>query len=286
MGYCIFQSSIVHIHQSFCTSGPAAAQVKRDLKTNLQILIIIKEFYKPAETWVSPLRNLFDQCTTIREMYEVYLEWQTRLRPVGMTSLARQFRRYFDRFEGRIREPPFAVFDDLAYTQGPLPLSQIETSDIGITTGPNLDEYRERLKRLAMDLGEEDVLMQGIFNPENQDLSELYAFPQPGPSIPNPIPTQNFPNTIENSLFPILNTITTPLVEPSFNQTVLSPFGLASIHSTSSHSVPGQKNEEFGELVYDGDEIYTEMDDLFGEMPGLDGVLDPAFLEFLDGTQQ
>jgi hypothetical protein len=52
MGYCVFQSSIVHIHQSFCTIGEAAAEVKRDLKTNLQVLIVIKEFYKPAETWV------------------------------------------------------------------------------------------------------------------------------------------------------------------------------------------------------------------------------------------
>ena len=52
MGYCVFQSSIVHVHQSFCASGEAAAQVKRDLKTNLQVLIIIKEFYRPAETWV------------------------------------------------------------------------------------------------------------------------------------------------------------------------------------------------------------------------------------------
>jgi hypothetical protein len=53
MGYCVFQSSIVHIHQSFCTSGETANEVKRDLKTNLQVLIVIKEFYKPAETWVS-----------------------------------------------------------------------------------------------------------------------------------------------------------------------------------------------------------------------------------------
>jgi hypothetical protein len=52
MGYCVFQSSIVHIHQSFCTSGETANEVKRDLKTNLQVLIVIKEFYKPAETWV------------------------------------------------------------------------------------------------------------------------------------------------------------------------------------------------------------------------------------------
>jgi len=53
MGYCVFQSSIVHIHQSFCTSGETANEVKRDLKTNLQVLIVIKEFYKPAETWVA-----------------------------------------------------------------------------------------------------------------------------------------------------------------------------------------------------------------------------------------
>jgi hypothetical protein len=55
MGYCVFQSSIVHIHQSFCASGETAAEVKRDLKTNLQLLITIKQFYKPAEIWVNPL---------------------------------------------------------------------------------------------------------------------------------------------------------------------------------------------------------------------------------------
>ena len=54
-------------------------------------------------------------------MYEVHLEWQTRVCPVGVASLTRQFRRYFDRFEGRIREPPFAVYDDLAYTHGSPP---------------------------------------------------------------------------------------------------------------------------------------------------------------------
>ena len=91
-------------------------------------------------------------------MYEVHLEWQTRVCPVGVASLKRQFRRYFDRFEGRIREPPFAVFDDLAYTQGS-PVEKFKSpprerdigNAVGMTTGRNLDEYRERLRGFAMD---------------------------------------------------------------------------------------------------------------------------------------
>src|SRR5580692_3683860 len=97
-------------------------------------------------------------------MYEVHLEWQTRVCPVGVATLIRQFRRYFDRFEGRIQEPPYAVYDDLAYTQGSPPTvirsptlehdlgstGGIMPHDIGsaggIMTGPNLEEYRERLR--------------------------------------------------------------------------------------------------------------------------------------------
>src|SRR5271170_5233052 len=101
-------------------------------------------------------------------MYEVHLEWQTRVCPVGVASLTRQFRRYFDRFEGRIREPPFAVYDDLAYTQGQPPerfQSPVVGRDNGhmggMVAGPNLEEYRERLRGFAMDLGKEEDDMQG-----------------------------------------------------------------------------------------------------------------------------
>jgi hypothetical protein len=250
-------------------------------------------------------------------MYQVHLEWQTRVCPVGVASLTRQFRRYFDRFEGRIREPPFAVFDDLAYTQG-TPVSKlnspsVERGDIGnvvgMTTGPNLDEYRERLRGFAMDLGKDDDVMSGIFNisERNADLAELYTFPPPLsiPSIktegPHPASTtsaQSFSNTIDGNLFSGLDPFTPPMgkaqsFEPSPSGAILSPFELASIHSTSSHhsaGLPGRlASEELGEFLYDGEDLGVEqMDDLFGDMPdmpGLDGIIDPAFLEFLDGAQ-
>ena len=95
-------------------------------------------------------------------MYEVHLEWQTRLCPIGVASLTRQFRRYFDRFEGRIREPPFAVYDDLAYTQGSpperhrspyVPRDTLNMGGIVAGPGPNLEEYRERLRGFSIDLG-------------------------------------------------------------------------------------------------------------------------------------
>src|SRR5271154_1069963 len=98
-------------------------------------------------------------------MYNVHSEWQGRLIPLSDRDVTRQFRRYFDRFEGRIREPPYAVYDDLAYTQGIPPIKQLSPIMTGgpemnkstkrsrePSDGPYLKDYLERLQRYEMNI--------------------------------------------------------------------------------------------------------------------------------------
>jgi len=239
-------------------------------------------------------------------MYEVHLEWQTRVCPVGVASLARQFRRYFDRFEGRIREPPYAVYDDLAYTQGSPPTvlrSPTLEHDIGsaggIMTGPNLEEYRERLRGFALDLGKPDDLMQNVFpsNEHQHDIGDLYNFGTTPRNQSSLAPGIQFTdaNKLDESVFSSLEPFTISDHQPfqtndqsySGNGTQgLSPFELASITS-SHHSGQAPMSDEIG-LLFDETDIDMLENDLFGDMPdmpGLDGIIDQNFLDFLD-TQQ
>jgi hypothetical protein len=241
-------------------------------------------------------------------MYEVHLEWQTRVCPVGVATLIRQFRRYFDRFEGRIREPPYAVYDDLAYTQGSPPTvirSPTLEHDIGsaggIMTGPNLEEYRERLRGFALDLGKPDHAMQNVF-PSNEhqqhDIGDLYNF---GTTIQNHTsmaPGIHFTdaNQLDESVFSSLEPFSISDHHHSFQNDPqpfsgngtqgLSPFELASIAS-SHHSGQPPMSEDLS-LLFDETDIDMLENDLFGDMPdmpGLDGIIDQNFLDFLD-TQQ
>jgi hypothetical protein len=242
-------------------------------------------------------------------MYEVHLEWQTRVCPVGVASLTRQFRRYFDRFEGRIREPPFAVYDDLAYTQGepptkyPSPHQEQDLGNIGaMVTGPNLEEYRERLRGFAMDLGKEGDIMNDIYGPNNQtqqiDLGDLYTFPMTMLPEERSSTSGNYANTIQTPVFSTMDPFST-MPDQGFPTTtaptkqILSPFDLGSIHTTSSQlSAPvaneGQASMDQLFLFDESDFGFENWEDVFGDMPdmpGLDGVIDQGFLEFLD-TQQ
>jgi hypothetical protein len=238
-------------------------------------------------------------------MYEVHLEWQTRVLPVGAASLTRQFRRYFDRFEGRIREPPFAVCDDLAYTQGSPP-ERYQSPHVlrepsivgGMVAGVNMEEYRERLRGFAMDLNTEYDVMQSAREQQQQaDLGELYNIPmfadqqQPEPG--------NYADTIGDSVLSSLEPFTMP--ESGYQTTTVpasqgfSPFTLGTIHTISSHhsgtagaGTTTQFSEEFPDFTYDEECGFENFDDLFGEMPEmprLDGVIDREFLEFLDMHQ-
>jgi hypothetical protein len=247
-----------------------------------------------------------------REMYEVHSEWQTRVCPVGVASLTRQFRRYFDRFEGRIREPPFAVYDDLAYTQGKLPVvkresfradQEIESLNGGIVSGPNLEEYRERLRGFAIDLGKDDEPMTGVAVQEDSaDLGELYNFPvlQQLQQLQQSTSVSNFDDPVDHSVFASLDPFTYTVIPDSqtFQSTtvtsVLSPFDLGSIQTVSSqHSVAattGQNSEDIPQLLFEDTDFggFENFDDMFGDMPdmpGLDGAIDQGFLEFLDTTQ-
>src|SRR5215471_16734282 len=178
-------------------------------------------------------------------MYGVHQEWQTRVHPIGVGSLTRQFRRYFDRFEGRIREPPFAVYDDLPYTRGspperykshPVPRDPSNVG--GMVAGPNLEEYRERLRGFAMDLGKEDDSMQSTDEQQQPaGFGELYSIPMfPDDQQPH---SRNYANTTEDSVFSNLQPFAGP--ESGYETTVapasqgLSPFALGSVHTISSY---------------------------------------------------
>ena len=243
----------------------------------------------------------------IREMYEVHLEWETRVCPVGVQSLTRQFRRYFDRFEGRIREPPYAVYDDLAYTQGSPPAAkngqptapstnQGQTSGSpaervvsGMVTGPNLEEYRERLKGFAMDLGNDDDVMLGVVVPNEPaptDLGELYNFPTALQEHTSPTITRGYAESLDN----MFSNPFTGISEAGNFQTaggqpnIVSPFDMAT--QGSSAAAPIQTEEELPDFLFEGEEFgYQNFEDLFADipdMPGLDGVIDQGFLQFLD----
>ena|SRR5579859_2393689 len=235
-------------------------------------------------------------------MYEVHLEWQTRVCPVGVASLTRQFRRYFDRFEGRIREPPYAVYDDLAYTQGSPP--EVTKSPVAqnkvvkptaMMRGPNLEEYRERLRGFAMDLGKDDGMTEVSFREEPQaDLRELYNFSV----LPH---TSNYADSADNitdhfmfsNMDPFAGASTSGLQTVQGN--ILSPFELGSIPTSSSHhstgggasGAPPTNEDEMPNFLFDEENqsMFGNFDDIFGDMPdmpGLDGVIDQGFLQFLD----
>lgn len=243
------------------------------------------------------------KCTVIREMYEVHSEWETRVCPVGVQSLSRQFRRYFDRFEGRIKEPPYAVYDDLAYTQGSPPAAKQEKSHAsppekvvgGMVTGPNLEEYRERLRGFAMDLKEDDM-MRGVVvsgEPAPTDLANLYNFPILLEEHGSPSVTRGYSEPMENNMFS--NPFTGISEAGSFQAigqgNILSPFDVGSIPTQgSAAAAPTQTEEDLPDYLFEGGEFeFESLDDLFGDMPdmpGLDGVIDQGFLQFLDSAQQ
>ena len=148
----------------------------------------------------------------------------------------------------------------------------------------------------------EDDVIQGVYSTAEEqppaDLGDLYNIsmfpdqqPQPG----------NYANTIEDSVFSNLEHFIT-MPESGYHTTTapasqaFSPFDLGSIHTISSRqsgtAVGGattQFSEEFPDFTFDEPEFGSEnFDDLFGEMPempGLDGVIDQRFLEFLDMQQ-
>jgi hypothetical protein len=235
-------------------------------------------------------------------MYDVHVEWQTRVCPVGVTSLTRQFRRYFDRFEGRIKEPPYAVYDDLAYTQGNPPEKSVSPqvernipSPEELMKGPNLEEYRERLKGFAMDLGKEDDVMLGVFSPDQQslstdlDLADLYTFPEQPLSVPS------YSQPVDQ-VFAKLDPFEGMSDVQRFTsgpQTLLSPYDVGSIPTSGSQQsgVPIGTVEMPDFLLDqgDGELVFDNWDEMFGdmpEMPVLDGFIDQGFLEFLDTTVQ
>jgi hypothetical protein len=235
-------------------------------------------------------------------MYKVHLEWQSRVCPIGVASLTRQFRRYFDRFEGRIREPPYAVYDDLAYTQGSPPTviqSPTVDHDIGtaggIMAGPNLEEYRERLRGFAFDVDNKEV-MQNLYpsNEHQQNIGDLYNF---GALVQNqhPIPSElhfSDQNQINEPVFSNVGSFHIPDA-PGFTgdgtTQDVSPFELASMTSSqlSMRGTGPQMSDEIS-ILFDEADIDLLENDLFGDMPdmpGLDGIIDQNFLEFLDSHQ-
>jgi len=172
--------------------------------------------------------------------------------------------------------------------------------------GPNLEEYRERLRGFALDVSEEDEVMQHVFlsNEHLHDIGDLYNF---GALMQNLSPLspeiqftdQHDQHRIHDPVFSNLETyqisdapgfasnqdpqgVSGNLDTQGFagNGTShgLSPFELASIPS-SQHSMS---------LLFDDADIDLLENDLFGDMPdmpGLDGTFDQNLLDFLDTHQ-
>src|SRR5271156_3858751 len=189
-------------------------------------------------------------------MYNVHSEWQGRLIPLSDREVTRQFRRYFDRFEGRIREPPYAVYDDLAYTQGIPPMKQsspIITRDTEMkqsegrsrepSDGPFLKEYLEQLQRYEMNIGKDDEVMQSVYEAGERaqaaEVTDLYNFGLP--TEQPPVATHSYANTVEDTTLSELSPFAQiPEMQgfrgtrPIPGQNVLSPFDLGSVQTTSS----------------------------------------------------
>ena len=223
------------------------------------------------------------------------MEWQTRACLVDGASLAHKFRRYFDRFEGRIREPPFAVYDDLAYTQGTPPerLQSPHTGEVGGSGSvEGMDGYREGLRSFAHGLGKEDDAIQDIFTTgelqQAVDFEDLYNFPilleqqqsQAG----------NYANAMEDPGLSNLDPFTVPELGYQTNTATTQIFGGAEVRNSSTLSLfpsatttaDAIQDSEIYDFTFDEGDIIL---DLFDDLPGLDRVTDQWFLEFLD-TQQ
>ena len=218
----------------------------------------------------------------------------------------RQFRRYFERFEGRIREPPFAVYDDLAYTQGSPP-ERKPTSPIRQDTGnlgamlvdPDEDGFGKRLRGSGNEIIRGDAMAENFtFDGQFQsnDLWDLYNLPM----LPEqqPPPPTNYAESVEplyqntNPFGPMPEAQT--FQSMSASPVVLSPFDLRSVKTTSSHhSGSGVASGTQGTI----DELPSYLlpqggadgwDELFGDMPdlpALHGAFEPAFLDYLNTPQ-
>ena len=166
-----------------------------------------------------------------------------------------------------------------------------------MVTGPNLEEYCERLRGFAIGSGNEDAVMQGVFSMGKQrssnDITDLYDII---PTFPAPliqVQTETYPDTMEDSGFSTLGPFVT-IPEPGYHTAhgasqVMSPFDLGSIQTSSSNDSAPAMRQSSDEFTFDEvDFEFDNWDDLFGEMPqmpGLDGVIDQGFLDFLDTHQ-
>jgi hypothetical protein len=168
--------------------------------------------------------------------------------------------------------------------------------DGGILAGPNLEEYRERLKGFAMDLSREEDGMEGVYMEEEHnadtDLGELYNF--------RFLPEQKYDTGFMD---PFLEqaTQTTQNTQSTFPPAV-SPFsgGPATNVPTTNELNTGEikmvvqgqghmEQEQIPDFLFDEGELsFRDFEDLFGDMPnmpGLDGAIDQGFLEFLGNAQ-
>lgn len=227
----------------------------------------------------------------------MHLEWRTRLCPIGVATLAQQFRRYFDRFEGRIREPPFAVYDDLAYTEGNSPErprtspSQADIEHFGtMLMDPNEDGFGKRIRGFANDMG--NPMPENLtFDSQLQwnDLLDLYNLPT---GLPEQQPMSQASETVE-SLFQNTNpigSISESFGSASLSPAVRSPFNLRNVQTSSQHSRVGSTQGTM-------DDVSTYLlpqggrdgwDALFGDMPdisGMHGTFESAFLDYLNAPQ-
>jgi hypothetical protein len=238
-------------------------------------------------------------------MYKVHLEWQTRVCQVDVASSARQFRRYFDRFEGRVQEPPYAVCDDLTSTQETPPEKNPDTSpqtspgaqrdtqhDGQSSTGgvviPTLGGYREQLRGqlqgLQIELERDDSPAAPTF-PEppstTKDFEDLYNTLQQPPAF------------VRGGFADPFTQTTTPFAQATasttFPQSILSPFNLG-ITETTAQSQSHHPVSEMPDFLFEEGDLsfhsFGDFDDFMGDLPDLPGlnttIVDQDFLAFLN----
>jgi hypothetical protein len=148
-----------------------------------------------------------------------------------------------------------------------------------------------------MDLGKEDDLMHGIVvsdEPAPTDLAELYSFPISLEEHGSPSVTRGYSEPMDNNMFsnPFAGISEGGSFHAIGQGNMLSPFDIGSIPTTQGSAAAAltQTEEDLPDYLFEGVEFgFENFDDLFGDMPdmpGLDGVIDQGFLQFLDSAQQ
>ena len=226
---------------------------------------------------------------TIDQLHSIHVEWHTRLCRISDTALPRYFRRYFERFEGRIKEPSFAVFDDLTYTQE----SKVERK-LEALISPKIEQRRELFK-YGVDLAKEDTTRTTstptIAPALSPEFGDLYGFPETTdwPTIASHSATVEDSVSSERPFDHTHNESSFTLLGP---QNRSSPLRLGAIITASpwrslvSTSGRDRDREEMAELTFEEGEGVLSIDAVNNGIEYVSSFIDQGVLEFPDTSME